>query len=61
LDKNLDLLILDEPFLGLDAGKKRLCRHMVEQYASQPDQSLIYDTHQRDEIPACVQHFMKLG
>jgi molybdate transport system ATP-binding protein len=61
LIKNPDLLILDEPFHGLDAGKKLLCRHIVEQYASQPDKSLIYVTHQRNEIPVCVQRFMELG
>jgi molybdate transport system ATP-binding protein len=60
LVKNPALLILDEPFHGLDAGKKKLCRQMVEQYASQPDKTLIYVTHQRNEIPDCVSYFMEL-
>jgi len=61
LIKNPDLLILDEPFHGLDDGKKLLCRQIVEQYASQPDKTLIYVTHHRDEIPDCVGSFMELG
>lgn len=61
LIKNPDLLILDEPFHGLDDGKKLLCRQIVEQYALQPDKTLIYVTHQRDEIPDCVGSFMELG
>lgn len=33
-----DLLVLDEPFHGLDAGKKRLCGALVETLARQRDQ-----------------------
>ena len=60
LVKNPDLLILDEPFHGLDAQKKQLCRRVVESYCSQPDKSLIYVTHRREEIPQCVNRFMEL-
>lgn len=61
LVKNPELLILDEPFHGLDAGKKRLCRAVVESFCSQPDKSLIYVTHRREEIPDCVDHYMELN
>jgi molybdate transport system ATP-binding protein len=60
LVKNPELLILDEPFHGLDASKKQLCRRVVESYCAQPDKSLIYVTHRREEIPACVDHYMEL-
>jgi len=60
LVKNPELLILDEPFHGLDASKKGLCRRVVESYCAQPDKSLIYVTHRSEEIPACVDHYMKL-
>ena len=60
LVKNPELLILDEPFHGLDAQKKQLCRRVVESYCSQPDKSLIYVTHRREEIPQCVNRFMEL-
>jgi molybdate transport system ATP-binding protein len=59
--KNPGLLILDEPFHGLDADRKALCTAIVESFCSQPDKSLIYVTHRREEIPTCVNHFMELG
>jgi len=37
-----------------------LCRRVVESYCSQPDKSLIYVTHRREEIPQCVNRFMEL-
>ncbi|MDP4203470.1 MAG: ATP-binding cassette domain-containing protein [Bacteroidota bacterium] len=61
LVKNPELLILDEPFHGLDASKKQLCRRVVESFCEQPDKSLIYVTHRREEIPACVDHYMESG
>ncbi len=61
LVKNPELLILDEPFHGLDASKKLLCRWVVESFCEQPDKSLIYVTHRREEIPACVNKYMELG
>lgn len=52
--KNPSLLILDEPLHGLDVGKKRLAKAIIEQYASSPDVTLIYVTHYRHEIPSVV-------
>ncbi|MDR2816209.1 MAG: ATP-binding cassette domain-containing protein [Proteiniphilum sp.] len=58
--KNPELLILDEPFHGLDANNKALCTSIVESYADQPGKSLIYVTHRKEEIPGCVDRFMIL-
>lgn len=52
--KNPDLLILDEPFHGLDAGKKALAGRIVEAYARQEDKTLIFVSHYDSEIPSCV-------
>ncbi len=60
LVKNPGLLILDEPFHGLDATRKALCTAIVESYCSQANKTLIYVTHRREEIPTCVTHFMEL-
>lgn len=59
--KNPELLILDEPFHGLDAYRKALCHAIIELYATQPGKSLIYVTHRIEEIPSCVNHQLKLA
>ena len=60
LVKNPGLLILDEPFHGLDASRKAICTVIVESFCNQADKTLIYVTHRREEIPVCVTHFMEL-
>lgn len=61
LVKNPDLLILDEPFHGLDAPHKERARMVIEAFCAQPKKSLIYVTHRREEIPSCVDRFFELG
>ena len=58
--KNPDLLILDEPFHGLDTESKQLCSSIVESFCKQPNKSLIYITHRYEEIPSCVTHVFEL-
>ncbi|MCQ2203369.1 MAG: ATP-binding cassette domain-containing protein [Bacteroidales bacterium] len=52
--KSPSLLILDEPLHGLDVGKKKLAKDVIEKYCSTPDVTLIYVTHYRHEIPSIV-------
>ena len=54
LVKNPELLILDEPLHGLDAGKKQRVKRIVEEFCARPGKTLIYVTHYPEEIPACV-------
>jgi len=52
--KNPELLILDEPLHGLDAGKKHLAKRIIESYCSQKGKTLIYVTHYEEEIPSII-------
>ncbi|WP_019538148.1 ATP-binding cassette domain-containing protein [Proteiniphilum acetatigenes] len=58
--KNPELLILDEPFHGLDDYNKERCTSIVGSFAHQPGKSLIYVTHRKEEIPDCIDHCMRL-
>ena len=60
LIKNPALLILDEPFHGMDSINKQKCLNLIAKYALQPDKSLIFVTHYRKEIPDCVQQVYQL-
>lgn len=60
LIKNPQLLILDEPFHGMDTGNKQRCLHLINDFASQSNKSLIFVTHYRNEIPMCVSHVYEL-
>lgn len=52
--KSPELLILDEPLHGLDAGRKILAGKIIESYCRNPEVTLIYVSHYEDEIPGCV-------
>lgn len=58
--KNPELVILDEPFHGLDARWKTICTGIIESFCRQPDKSLIFVTHRHEEIPASVSRFFEL-
>lgn len=60
LVKDPDLLILDEPFHALDAGHKRRAKDVIEQVVRQGRKTLLFVSHYRDEVPACVDHVLTL-
>ena len=58
--KNPDLLILDEPFHGLDDENRRLVKEVVENFSNQKDKTLIMVSHYPEEFPACMTHSLHL-
>jgi molybdate transport system ATP-binding protein len=59
--KNPQLLILDEPFHGMDVVNKKRCLQMISTFATQPDKSLIFVTHYKEEIPDSVNNIFELA
>lgn len=58
--KNPDLLILDEPFHGIDFKHKMMCLKLIDTYLKQKDKSIIFVTHYREEIPKAVEKIFEL-
>lgn len=58
--KNPDLLILDEPFHGIDYRRKKMCLRMIDDYLRQRDKSIIFVTHYEEEIPKQIDKVFEL-
>jgi molybdate transport system ATP-binding protein len=58
--KNPELLVLDEPFHGLDSAHKSLCKVMVDQYCRQNNKTLIFVTHNKRDIPKSINLYKEL-
>ena len=58
--KSPDLLILDEPFHGLDDERRLLATAIIEDYCTDPAKTLIIVSHYEDELPACITHRLTL-
>ena len=58
--KSPDLLILDEPFHGLDEPNRLLATSIIEDYCSDPQKTLIIVSHYADELPAGITHHLRL-
>jgi molybdate transport system ATP-binding protein len=56
LAKGSELLVLDEPCQGLDAGRTALFLDLLERELRSTDTTLIYVTHDLDEVPSLVTH-----
>lgn len=58
--KRPDLLILDEPFHGLDTHRRSLARRLIDDYMADTTRTLIMVTHYEEELPACIDHRLTL-
>jgi molybdate transport system ATP-binding protein len=58
LVKNPPMLALDEPFQGIDSGSVELAKKLLDEYCR--NRTLIFVSHQPDEIPSCVDKFFHL-
>ena len=58
--KNPGLLILDEPFHGLDDRRRMLACRIIDRYMEQPDKTLVMVSHYEDEYPQCIDHHLTL-
>lgn len=59
--KHPDLLILDEPFHGLDRKRKSRVKRLIDFLVTRRATTLIFVSHYAEEIPSCVNHFFRLG
>lgn len=58
--KDPQLLILDEPFHGLDDTRREMVRTVIDTFAERKDKTIIMVSHYKDEYPSCIDHEMLL-
>lgn len=58
--KDPALLILDEPFHGLDRKRRELARYVIDAFCSRRGKTLIMVTHYEEEYPSCIDHRLTL-
>lgn len=56
--KNVPMLVLDEPFQGMDAHSIKLAKNLLNMYCS--ERTLIFVSHHASEIPACVSKHLNI-
>lgn len=59
--KSPELLILDEPFQGLDNRQISVARAVIDEYMKQPDRTLIIVAHCLQDLPQCIDHTLHLS
>lgn len=59
--KNPDLLILDEPFHGIDAENRLLARQIIEKFCALPNKTLIMVSHYNEDFPSCISNKLTLS
>lgn len=54
--KDPELLILDEPFHGLDNNKRRMVTDIINAFCERKNKTLIMVSHYQNELPECIDH-----
>jgi molybdate transport system ATP-binding protein len=60
LVKNPPMLVLDEPCQGLDDHQVKEFKELINQICIKGNKTLIYVSHYPEEIPQCVDRFLRL-
>ena len=58
--KDPDLLILDEPFQGLDRRCRATAKAVIEQFCTGGDKTLLFVTHFPEELPKVINNTLEL-
>lgn len=59
--KDPDLIILDEPYQGLDEEVKNRAKRVVDLFCERAEKSLLFVTHYADEVPNGLTGTLQLG
>ena len=60
LVKSPPLLILDEPYQGLDQNQTHLFKQILEAICNIKTVTIIYVSHYQEDIPSQINHFLFL-
>ncbi len=58
--KDPELLILDEPFHGLDIRNRLMVTEIIETFCERKNKTLIFVSHYMNELPKCIDHSITL-
>lgn len=58
--KNPELLVLDEPFHGLDDNRKESVRFIIDEFCKHKNKTLIMVSHYKEEYPKCISNQLTL-
>ncbi|MBP3773836.1 MAG: ATP-binding cassette domain-containing protein [Bacteroidaceae bacterium] len=59
--KNPALLILDEPFHGMDAAGRQKAMRIIDAYCRQADKTAVMVSHYEEDFPPCFTHRLDLN
>lgn len=58
--KSPALLVLDEPYHGLDTGRRALAKEIIHTYSTLPGKTLVMVSHYEEDFPPCIDHRLGL-